>query len=55
MHRLRCDNPQSGPIFANTVGRPLDLGSIVIRVILPALNRCEICSKAESEHKDSDP
>lgn len=22
----------------------------MIRVILPALNRCEICSKAESEH-----
>ena len=50
MHRLRCGNPESGPIFANTTGRPLDLGSIVNRVILPALDRCEICSKVESEH-----
>ena len=52
IHRLRCGNPQSGPIFANTVGKPLDLGSIVNRVILPALNRCQVCSKPESEHSE---
>ena len=50
LHRLRTANPQSGPIFANTAGQPLDLGSVVNRVILSALNRCEVCSKPESEH-----
>ena len=51
MHRLRCGNPQTGPIFANAVGKPLALGTMVNRVILPALNRCEVCRKAESDHK----
>src|SRR5438477_13103393 len=51
MHRMRCGNPQSGPIFANAVGKPLALSSVVNRVILPALNRCEPCGKAESDHQ----
>ena len=54
MHRLRCGNPQSGPIFANSAGRPLALGSLVNRVILPALNRCEQCQKPESDHQRAD-
>ena len=54
LHRLRCGNPQSGPIFANAVGKPLALTSIVNRVILPALNRCEHCTKAESGHASAD-
>jgi integrase len=51
MHRLRSGNPQTGPIFANALGKPLALGSVVNRVILPALNRCEVCRKAESDHQ----
>ncbi len=35
LHRLRCGNPQSGPMFANAVGKPLSLTSVVNRVILP--------------------
>ena len=54
MHRLRSGNPLAGPIFANSVGKPLSLGSIVNRVILPALNRCEACGKAESDHQKAD-
>ena len=54
MHRLRCGNPQSGPIFANGLGRPLALGSLVNRAILPALNRCERCAKAEFGHEKAD-
>jgi len=54
MHRLRCGNPQSGPIFANSVGKPLALSSVVNRVILPALNRCEVCAKPEAEHASAD-
>jgi integrase len=54
IHRLRCGNPQSGPIFVNAVGKPLALTSVVNRLILPALNRCEKCSKSESEHEKAD-
>jgi integrase len=54
MHRLRCANPQTGPIFANVVGKPLSLGNVVRRVILPALNRCEVCRKSESNHQKAD-
>lgn len=51
LHRLRSGNPQSGPIFANALGKPLSLGSVVNRVIFPALNRCQVCRKAESDHQ----
>jgi integrase len=50
LHRLRCGNPQSGPIFANTVGKPLCMNNLLARVILPALNRCEVCRKDEAAH-----
>jgi len=43
-----------GPIFVNAIGKPLALGSVVNRVILPALNRCEVCKKAESDHRKAD-
>jgi integrase len=51
MHRLRSGNPMKGPIFANSLRNPLSLGSVVTRVILPALNRCGACGKAESVHQ----
>jgi integrase len=51
LHRLRSGNPQSGPIFSNLLGKPLSLGSVVNRVIFPALNRCEVCKKAETDHR----
>ena len=53
MHRLRCGNAQCDPIFANAAGKPLALTSVVNRVILAALNRCESCLKADSEHGEA--
>lgn len=50
LHRLRCGNPQSGPIFANSLGKPLCMNNLLGRVILPALNRCEECRKDEAAH-----
>jgi integrase len=50
LHRLRCGNPQSGPIFANAAGKPLSLTSVVNRIILPALNRCEVCRRDKASH-----
>ncbi len=54
MHRLRSANPLAGPIFANALGKPLSLGSVVNRVILPALSRCGACGKAEADHHKAD-
>lgn len=51
MHRLRTGNKKMGPIFTNGAGNPLALNSVVNRVILPALNRCEVCGWAESDHR----
>ena len=53
MHRLRAGNAKKGPIFANGAGNPLTLNSVVNRVILPALNPCEVCGKAESDHEQA--
>jgi integrase len=52
MHRLRSGNPVAGPVFANGAGKPLSLASLVNRVILPALNRCKQCGKAEPDHQN---
>lgn len=54
MHRLRAGNTESGPIFANAVGKPLSLSSIVNRVILPTLNRCQVCHETELDHAAAD-
>jgi integrase len=54
IHRLRSGSPVGDPIFANALGKPLSLGSIVNRVILPALNRCEVCGTAEAGHQKAD-
>jgi len=51
LHRLRCGNPQTGPIFANTAGMPLCMNNLLARVILPSLNRCEFCREAEVKHR----
>ncbi len=53
IHRLRSGKPSKGPIFANSAGKALALGSLVNRVILPALNHCE-CGKAELNHQKMD-
>ena len=53
MHRLRSGDRKVGPIFANSVDNPLSLGSLVNRSILPVLNRCGHCGKAEADHKQA--
>lgn len=39
------------PIFQAGNGKPLNLDNLVRRFILPALSRCAVCKKQESEHK----
>jgi integrase len=54
LHRARGANATTGPIFRNSVGKPLSLGSVVDRHILPALNRCAVCGKRERDHLRAD-
>ena len=54
IHRLRSGSPTTGPIFANAAGKPIALSSVVNRAILPALNRCGACGKAETDHQKED-
>ena len=49
-HRARLGKPKTGPVFPNRAGNAVDPDSLLRRMILPALEVCEICSKPESEH-----
>jgi len=48
-HRLRSGNPEVGVMFPNLNGSPTDLGNLLNRSILPALNRCAVCGKPKEE------
>ena len=41
-HRLKCGNPVAGPIFPNSVGRPLDLNACYQREMKDVLKRAGI-------------
>jgi integrase len=49
-HRLACGNPKTGPIFANSAGKPENLNNVLNRAILPVLNRCRVCRKPKLDH-----
>jgi integrase len=48
-HRAKSGKPNSGVMFPNLNGEPMDLGNLLNRSILPALNRCGICGKSKEE------
>jgi integrase len=45
-HRARSNHPTAGVMFPNQNGEPMDLGNLLNRSILPALNRCAVCGKS---------
>jgi hypothetical protein len=49
-HRGRLGNPTAGPMFPNGAKNAVDPDSLLHRIILPALEVCEHCSKPEAEH-----
>ena len=49
LHRVRSGNATAGVMFPNQNGSPMDLGNVLNRAILPALNRCAVCGKAKEE------
>ncbi len=54
LHRLRSGNPKTGPIFANSLGKPLCMNNVLKRGILPALDRCEHCRQSKAGHGKAD-
>jgi integrase len=55
-YRDQCGSPNSGPMFKSEAkaGTPLNLNNVLNRMILPALNRCQVCAKERSEHAGAD-
>jgi hypothetical protein len=49
IHPLRSGALESRPIFRNSLGKPLNMNNLVGRVILPALNRSELCRESEND------
>jgi integrase len=54
MYRLRCGNPQTGPMFKNFAGKSMNLNNLLHREILPTLNRCADCFKSREKHLKAD-
>lgn len=48
-HRASSGNRRSGVMFPNLNGSPMDLGNLLNRAILPALNRCAVCGKPKAK------
>jgi integrase len=53
-YREQCGGPTTGPMFRSEAGTPLNLNNVLNRMILPALNRCEMCKKAKADHAGAD-
>src|SRR5215469_136782 len=49
LHRLRCGNPVTGPMFKNSKRKRLSMHNVRERDILPALSRCITCRKPVEE------
>jgi integrase len=49
MHRLRCGNPDRGPMFPNLDGGYGNMNNLLNREILPALNVCAHCGVSEGK------
>ena len=52
--REKDGNPSFGPILRGPSGKPLDLHNLANRVVIPALKRCLVCQKSESDHGQAD-
>jgi len=42
MHRLRCGNPTTGPMFANSIGGRLNINNLLNRTMLPLFKKAAI-------------
>ncbi len=54
-HRAVCGSPESGVMFANSLGKPLCLNNLTNRCIQPRLEFCQQCSQTRAGHKAEHP
>ena len=52
--REKDGNPSFGPILRGPSGKPIDLHNLANRIVIPALKRCLVCQKSESDHGQAD-
>lgn len=52
--KLMQGNPPDGSIFRASNGSPLRLNNLLRAQILPALNRCRVCLKSETDHEKTE-
>lgn len=50
LHRAKDGWPTTGPMFRTSVGTTLSLDNIRTRMILPKLQRCELCHESRRDH-----
>ena len=62
MHRLRCGEPKSGPMFATSLGTRISINNMLNRQMRPAMDRCRHCdlpkgkAHAKADHRfERDP
>ena len=55
MHRQRQTYECTGPLIKNTKGTSFRMNNILNRLVLPALNRCQVCRKAHGECDQATP
>ena len=55
-YRLQRGSPKSGPMFKSEskAGTPMNMNNVLNRLILPALNVCEVCRKERADHAGAD-
>ena len=49
MHRLRCGEPKSGPIFATSLGTRISMDNLLNRKMRPILDVCKHCGLANGK------
>lgn len=49
-HRIRCGNPEHGPIFKTNNNTPMSLNNLLHDQILPVLNVCATCGERGAKH-----
>jgi len=52
--REKDGNPSFGPILRGRSGKAMNLDNLSKRVVMPALEKCEVCKKSKDGHKPED-
>jgi integrase len=53
LHLGLMGNPKSGLMFRSSEGKPINFDAMVRDVIKPALRRCSVCLRSETDHQSA--